>query len=135
MHVAILHYAAPPIVGGVESTIYHHARLLAGAGYTVTVVAGRGAPFHLTEAIQQTLRRALAGSDVCVVHNAITLHKNLPLTTALHQLITSDRDPRGWIAWHHDFAWLRPQYQNGNRSGGSPLANFKQISNVPLTLH
>jgi len=22
-----------------------------------------------------------------------------------------------------------------NRSGGSPLANFKQISNIPLTLH
>ena len=44
--VAILHYAAPPIVGGVESTIYHHARLLAGAGYAVTVIAGRGAPFE-----------------------------------------------------------------------------------------
>jgi hypothetical protein len=27
------------------------------------------------------------------------------------------------------------RYAEGNRSGGSPLANFKQISNVPLTLH
>lgn len=146
--VAILHYAAPPIIGGVESTIYHHARLLAGAGYAVTVIAGRGAPFdervaveiipaldsrhpevltvkaqldagqvtddfhRLTEAIQRKLCRALASSDVCIVHNAITLHKNLPLTAALHRLITTSDGPKGWIAWHHDFAWLRPQYQN-----------------------
>lgn len=40
--VAILHYAAPPIVGSVESTIYHHARVLAQAGYDVGVIAGRG---------------------------------------------------------------------------------------------
>ena len=26
MNVAILHYAAPPIVGGMEQTIYYHAR-------------------------------------------------------------------------------------------------------------
>ena len=40
--VAILHFAAPPIIGGVESTIYHHARLLAEAGYEITVITGRG---------------------------------------------------------------------------------------------
>lgn len=40
----ILHYAAPPIIGGVESTIYHHARLLARAGLCVEIVAGRGEP-------------------------------------------------------------------------------------------
>jgi glycosyltransferase involved in cell wall biosynthesis len=41
----MLHYTAPPIVGGVEGVIYHHARLLAGAGYQVGVLAGRGAAF------------------------------------------------------------------------------------------
>jgi hypothetical protein len=40
--VAILHYAGPPIVGGVESTIYHHALALSHRGYQVEVVAGRG---------------------------------------------------------------------------------------------
>ena len=163
--IVLLHYAAPPIIGGVESTIYHHARLLTQAGYMVKVVAGRGSPFdervaveiapeldsrhpdvlavkaqldagrvtddfhRLTDAIQQTLCRALADSDVCIVHNAITLHKNLSLTAALHRLITSgdgaqDRPfdraqdrPRGWIAWHHDFAWLRPQYQHELHAG------------------
>lgn len=44
VRVMILHYAGPPIVGGVESTIYHHARLLAAAGLQVEIVAGRGEP-------------------------------------------------------------------------------------------
>jgi mannosylglucosylglycerate synthase len=41
--IAILHFAGPPVVGGVESVIGHHARLLAGARYRVRIVAGRGA--------------------------------------------------------------------------------------------
>ena len=40
--VALLHYAAPPIVGGVESVLGHHARLMADAGHEVRIVAGRG---------------------------------------------------------------------------------------------
>src|SRR5690606_5024070 len=40
--VAILHYSAPPIVGGVESVIDHHARMLAAAGHSVRILAGRG---------------------------------------------------------------------------------------------
>jgi glycosyltransferase involved in cell wall biosynthesis len=40
--VAILHYSAPPIIGGVEAVLEAHARLLVGAGYPVAVVAGRG---------------------------------------------------------------------------------------------
>jgi glycosyltransferase involved in cell wall biosynthesis len=44
VRVMILHYAAPPIVGGVESTIYHHARLLTAAGLRVEITAGRGKP-------------------------------------------------------------------------------------------
>lgn len=44
-HIAILHYAAPPTIGGVESTIAVHARLLADHGYPVKIIAGRGEPF------------------------------------------------------------------------------------------
>jgi len=40
--VALLHYSAPPIVGGVESVLGHHARLMADAGHRVQIVAGRG---------------------------------------------------------------------------------------------
>jgi len=40
--IALLHYSAPPIVGGVESVLAHHARLMANAGHAVKIVAGRG---------------------------------------------------------------------------------------------
>lgn len=40
--VALLHYSAPPIVGGVESVLGHQARLIADAGHHVSVLAGRG---------------------------------------------------------------------------------------------
>jgi glycosyltransferase involved in cell wall biosynthesis len=45
MKISLLHYSAPPIVGGVESVIEHHARLMANDGHQVQVVAGRGAQF------------------------------------------------------------------------------------------
>jgi glycosyltransferase involved in cell wall biosynthesis len=45
-NIAIFHYATPPIVGGVESTIYHHARLLIQSGYDVSIITGRGEAFH-----------------------------------------------------------------------------------------
>jgi len=43
MNISILHYAAPPVVGGVESVIGHHARLMAADGHQVSILAGRGA--------------------------------------------------------------------------------------------
>ena len=42
MKIVLLHYSAPPIVGGVESVIGHHARLMAEAGHAVQILAGRG---------------------------------------------------------------------------------------------
>jgi glycosyltransferase involved in cell wall biosynthesis len=43
--IAILHYAAPPTIGGVEATIAKHAQLFAKSDYPVKIVAGRGAQF------------------------------------------------------------------------------------------
>jgi glycosyltransferase involved in cell wall biosynthesis len=40
--VGLLHYTAPPVVGGVEQVLGQHARLLAEAGHAVRIVAGRG---------------------------------------------------------------------------------------------
>jgi len=40
--VAILHYSAPPVVGGVEAVILEHCRVLSNVGYKVSVIAGRG---------------------------------------------------------------------------------------------
>jgi glycosyltransferase involved in cell wall biosynthesis len=40
--VAILHYSASPVIGGVESVMLAHVRLFTEAGYLTTVVSGRG---------------------------------------------------------------------------------------------
>lgn len=146
MHVGMIHYAAPPVVGGVELTIYHHARVLTNLGHRVTIVAGQGAavqpgvifhadplvgsrgtlidpvnaaltagviPENFEPLVQQTQTALLdyfGGCDVVIGHNFFTLHKNLVLTSAVYRL-SQKRSGPPWVAWHHDFAWLRPQYQ------------------------
>lgn len=42
MRIALLHYSALPVVGGVEQVIGQHARLMLEDGQQVTVIAGRG---------------------------------------------------------------------------------------------
>ena len=57
--VGLLHYTAPPIIGGVESVLAEHARLLAAAGHRVRVIAGRGGT---TDAGWEAIRIPLADS-------------------------------------------------------------------------
>src|SRR5205085_9503231 len=40
--LALVHYTAAPVTGGVEAVLAAHARLLRRAGHDVRVVAGRG---------------------------------------------------------------------------------------------
>ncbi len=40
--IALIHYTAPPVVGGVERIVGRHAGLMADAGHSVRIVAGRG---------------------------------------------------------------------------------------------
>jgi glycosyltransferase involved in cell wall biosynthesis len=42
MKITLIHYAAHPIVGGVENVMHQHSLLMADAGHRVTVIAGRG---------------------------------------------------------------------------------------------
>src|SRR5512138_1642083 len=42
MNIVLLHYAAPPIVGGVETVMARHAHLMAAHGHRVCIIAGRG---------------------------------------------------------------------------------------------
>jgi glycosyltransferase involved in cell wall biosynthesis len=42
LRVGLLHYTAPPVVGGVEVVLGQHARLLAEAGHRVRIITGRG---------------------------------------------------------------------------------------------
>lgn len=66
MNIAILHYSVPPVVGGVESVIAHHARLMTANGHSVRLVAGRGEalddaiPFHSVPLADSLHPRVLA---------------------------------------------------------------------------
>lgn len=152
MRIALLHYSSPPIVGGVESVLAHHARLMTKAGHAVTILAGRGEVFderigvrilprfdsrhpdvmevkgfldagkrtpafeELRESIKRDLLEALAGYDVLIAHNVASLHKNLALTAALHEIYQTPRFPR-LILWHHDLAWTTPRYRHELHEG------------------
>ncbi|MCL4486776.1 MAG: glycosyltransferase family 4 protein [Chloroflexi bacterium] len=72
--MSILHYTAPPIVGGVENVIAHHARLLLDAGYPVTVLTGRGGQ-----------AQALQGAEVVVIPELDSEHPGNLIAQALEQ--------------------------------------------------
>ena len=65
----------------------------------------------LQSVIQSQLEAALQNVSTLIVHNVITLHKNIPLTAALWALHTAGRAPP-IIGWHHDLAFDREQYRN-----------------------
>ncbi len=146
MRIGLLHYSGPPIVGGVEQTLYYHARILSDLGHEVHLIVGKGEPFDprvqvstlplvsskhprvlsmkraldqgqitadfeaLREELKRDLEQSLAAVESLIVHNALTLHKNMALTAALWDL-WQGRPWMRFIGWHHDFAWLRPQYR------------------------
>lgn len=152
MRIALLHYSAPPIVGGVESVMAHHAALMSEAGHQVTVFCGRGEKFNenvavvvlpildslnkevlavkaaldkgiyaddfdiLRDRIKQELIDHLAGFDVLIAHNVGSLHKNLPLSAAVHDLCQLPGSPR-LILWHHDLAWTTSRYRSDLHDG------------------
>ena len=67
-----------------------------------------GAGFEpLRAQLHQEVQRATRDVDVLIVHNALSLHKNLALTAALWAL-WQDHAWGRLIAWHHDPAWDRP---------------------------
>jgi len=42
LKITLMHYSVPPVVGGVERVLAHHAQLLAADGHTVHAIAARG---------------------------------------------------------------------------------------------
>jgi glycosyltransferase involved in cell wall biosynthesis len=63
----------------------------------------------LRDRIRQRLDPQLGQLDTLIVHNALTLHFNLPLTSALWTLADAGR-PR-MISWGHDLSWVNPLYR------------------------
>ncbi len=63
MKIAIVHYTAPPVVGGVEMVIQEHARIFLNAGHSVSIFAGRGDESALPAGTELTLVPEMDSQD------------------------------------------------------------------------
>jgi glycosyltransferase involved in cell wall biosynthesis len=124
VRIALLHYAAPPVVGGVESVIGHHSVLMGNAGYEVSIIAGRGAqldgniPFisiPLVDSRHPEILAAKAFLDRGIIPGNFD---NLvdTLIVDLEKCLVGVNVPR-LIIWHHDLAWTTPRYQGEMHDG------------------
>jgi glycosyltransferase involved in cell wall biosynthesis len=87
--VAILHFAGPPTVGGVELTLLWHARLMADAGYAVRVIAGTGSPFDDRVEVVVAPELGSRHPDVLAVKRELDEGKVTPQFDALRDRIRS----------------------------------------------
>ncbi|MGV3533034.1 MAG: glycosyltransferase family 4 protein [Chthoniobacteraceae bacterium] len=125
MRIAMIHYSALPVLGGVEVVLNAHARLFAEGGHEVHVICARGgaAGVGITSHTIQAkggavsvetrlteLRPLIARMDAVVMHNVGTMHFDLALTEALWTLAFEMPEVR-FIAWVHDVAAVNPDYQ------------------------
>jgi mannosylglucosylglycerate synthase len=108
MRIALVHYAAPPVIGGVERVLEQQAAILIEKGHQVVVVcANKGA--KVTGAIMEyapnfyvkRLQSALAGCEVVIVHNMFTMPFNWDATQTIAGLSREMTGAR-WINWVHD---------------------------------
>jgi glycosyltransferase involved in cell wall biosynthesis len=144
--LALVHYTAPPVLGGVEAILGEQARWLRRLGHDVTVVTGRGdgvvvplvdSRHPRVEAVAEALAAGaepaaeleslsgdlvaalgphLADRDCVIAHNVLTMPFNLALAHALTRL------PSPLVAWTHDLAWINPRYLPFQRP--SPLLDL-----------
>jgi glycosyltransferase involved in cell wall biosynthesis len=63
---AILHYSAPPVVGGVEAVMLAHTQTFVEAGYPVTIIAGRGESEVLPEGVDLVLVPEIDSQHVAI---------------------------------------------------------------------
>ena len=113
VRIALVHYSAPPVVGGVETVLGEHARLLRAAGHTVQIVCGTGGGDCVlaelreratcAEKVHAALRPLFAGQDVVVLHNVMTMPFHPGLTGALWQL-AGELPAVRFLSWVHDLA-------------------------------
>ena len=117
MNIALVHYTAAPVIGGVERVMEEHARLFARHGHRVTVLCLRGGGPDAVrlpddpsaDAQAAALRPVLATQDVVFLHNVLTMPFHPGLTEALWRL--ADELPRvRFVAWVHDVAACNSDY-------------------------
>lgn len=136
MRIAIVHYAAPPIVGGVERVIEQQAKVLGDNGHEVVVVCGNeGAQVPVAEMrilpglkanvtldeaegdqLFKDLATALVGADVVLVHNMLTMPFNWTASSALARLSHELTEAR-FVNWVHDVDVSREAFTALNSRG------------------
>jgi len=89
VNISILHYAAPPVVGGVEQTIYYHALELTRAGHAVHIVTGQGEPFNLHVQVTVVPELGSRHSDVLAVKQQLDQGQVTPDFSALRDRLIS----------------------------------------------
>lgn len=119
MRIAIVHYSAPPVIGGVERIIAEQARALTARGHEVMIVCGNadaqvsGVKIAIAAELSQQpcapLSTVLSGHDTIIVHNLFTMPFNLSATRQLRQLAV-EWNKVHWINWVHDIAAINPAY-------------------------
>ena len=90
MKIALLHYSSPPIVGGVESVLAHHARLMTNAGHEVTIFAGRGEAFDERIKVQILPRLDSRHREVMEVKSMLDIGKHTPSFEMLREQIRTE---------------------------------------------
>lgn len=95
MNVALLHYSAPPVAGGVEAVIQAQAALFARVGHSTTVIAGRGAAGALPTGVEFQLLPEMDSQHPAIVQLSAQLEAGqVPetfdeLTAALEQRLAA----------------------------------------------
>jgi len=89
-------------------TVYHRVR-----GINEELEQGKvSQEFHnLKELLYHKIKKALKDTRVCMIHNVMTMHFNLPLTSALDELIKDLDDKVRFYVWCHDAALANPVYK------------------------
>ena len=110
MKIALVHYAASPVIGGVERVMEEHAQLFSRAGHEVTVFCQRGGVASCgvrVAALSGNSAQALAEFDVVFIHNVLTMPFDMALTSCLRDFASASRRTRV-VAWTHDVAAANP---------------------------
>ena len=134
MKIALIHYSAPPVTGGVERVVGEQIRLLRNEGHYVILACFDGGGQGIADAFVPLSRdasrhdfsvylgAALAGVDCVLMHNVGTMPFAPELTHALQTLARSHSQSR-WICWVHDLALGNPDYPSTSQVPEQPYAN------------
>ena len=132
--IALIHYTAPPILGGVERVVGEQIRLLRSKGHHVSLACFEGGGFDTADALiplsrgsnraefAAYLSAALGSVDCVLLHNVGTMPFAPELTHALQSLARRHTQTR-WICWVHDLAFGNPDYPGTHQSADHPYAN------------